>query len=185
MGTLTNLTATEFDSMVDRGAFHDLEPKKVELIHGELRVMNPAGPIHDDHIEYLTDWSYRTTTADFCGKRIQCGIMCDDHRPEPEVAWLRPGRYGARRPSAADVLLLIEVADSSLSSDLVEKAEVYATAGITEYWIVDIANHRIHVMNNPSNGLYQTIEIHVPPNQIAPRCRPDAVLNLAELFDVT
>ncbi len=51
---LAKLTGIEFDSMVDRGAFDCIQGKKVELIRGELRLMTPAGPIHDDYIDFLT-----------------------------------------------------------------------------------------------------------------------------------
>lgn len=56
MSTGLHLTSTEFDRMVECGAFDHLN-RKIELIRGELREMNPAGPIHDDLITYLTNWS--------------------------------------------------------------------------------------------------------------------------------
>ena len=57
MTTVAKLRGSDFDSMVERGAFDSLEPMKIERIHGELRFMNPAGPIHEGEIEYLTRWS--------------------------------------------------------------------------------------------------------------------------------
>jgi len=119
--------------MVERGAFDKIGPMKIELIHEEIRFMNPAGPIHDDYIRYLTDWSYENTSRQFCSIQVQCGFMCDDNRPEPDLAWLRHGRYGRKRPAASDVMLLIDVADSLLSTDLREKADLYAAGGIAEY----------------------------------------------------
>jgi hypothetical protein len=61
---------------------------------------------------------------------VQCGFICDDHRPKPHILWLKPRRYGRVKPTANDVLLLIEVADSSLTSDLQERADIYAVAGL-------------------------------------------------------
>ncbi len=184
MTTVARLTGADFDTMVERGAFDCLGPRKVELIHGELRFMNPAGPIHDDHIEYLTSWSFETTTRKDCNIRVQSGFVCDDHRPEPDVLWLRPKRYGRMRPTTADVMLLIEVSDSSLSDDLREKADLYSESGVEEYWVVDIPNQRIHVMSDIQLGRYRRIEIRVPPATLSPRCKPEAVLNIAELFDI-
>jgi len=54
MTTIAKLSGAEFDAMVERGAFDRLGPKKLELIHGELRFMDPAGPLHDDLIDFLT-----------------------------------------------------------------------------------------------------------------------------------
>ncbi len=184
MSTLARLTGADFDAMVERGAFDGIGPRKVELIHGELRFMNPAGPIHDDHIEFLTNWSYANTTRKDCNVRVQAGFVCDDNRPEPDVLWLQPGRYGRKRPTTADVMLLIEVSDSSLTNDLREKADLYSESGVEEYWVVDIPNRRIHVMSDIHDGRYRSIEIHVAPAALAPKCKPDARLNLAELFDI-
>jgi Uma2 family endonuclease len=179
------LTGSEFDAMVDRGAFDCIEGKKVELIRGELRFMNPAGPIHDDYIDYLTQWSVESTLGKKANIRVQCGFICDDNRPEPDILWLQPRRYGRTRPTALDVMLLIEVSDSSLSSDLQEKADLYAEAGVHEYWVVDIPSSRIHVLSNSDGKSYRRIEIAVAPNFISPTCLPTAKLDLSDLFSVT
>lgn len=184
MSTLARITGADFDAMVERGAFDVIGPRKVELIHGELRFMNPAGPVHDDHIEFVNDWSVRNTTRKDCNVRVQAGFVCQDNRPEPDLLWLRPKRYGRQRPTVADVLLLIEVSDSSLSDDLREKADLYSEGGVAEYWVVDIPNQRIHIMSDIHDGRYRRIEMHVAPDVIAPQCKPDARLMLAELFDI-
>jgi Uma2 family endonuclease len=185
MSVAGKLAGTEFDSMVDRGAFDGLRPRKIELIDGELRFMNPAGPVHDDYIEYLTRWSIDQTTPAIANVRVQSGFVCDDDRPEPDIVWLRPRRYGCIRPTAEDVMLLIEVADSSIASDLQEKADLYAKAGIAEYWVVDVPSSRIHVMTQSDGAQYHKIEIVVPPNSLAPLCRREATLHTADLFSVT
>ena len=184
MSIVSKLTGAEFDSMVERGAFDAIGPRKIELIRGELRFMNPAGPIHDDHIDYLTRWSHDNTTAKDANIRVQCGFVCDDDRPEPDVLWLKPKRYGRTRPTAADVMLLIEVSDSSLAADLQEKADIYAESGVAEYWVVDIPGSRVHVMSQSDGKHYRSIEIVVPPNPLAPKCRANATLSTAELFDI-
>jgi Uma2 family endonuclease len=75
-------------------------------------------------------------------------------RPEPDLLWVRADRYRDRHPTAADVKLAIEVADSSLQYDLVQKSALYAEAEITEYWIVDSQSRSIHVFRKPSYGTY-------------------------------
>ncbi|MFC1757890.1 Uma2 family endonuclease [Planctomycetota bacterium] len=131
------LTAEEYDRMIAKGAFNGIN-RPIEMIRGELREMNPAGPVHEDYIDFLTRWSTQATSPSDCVVRIQSSIDLDDSRPGPDVTWLKPGRYASRRPRAEDVLLLIEVADSSLPSDLSEKAELYAEFGVAEYWVVDV-----------------------------------------------
>ncbi len=184
MSISSKITGTEFDSMVDRGAFDCIAPRKIELIRGELRFMNPAGPVHDDYIDYLTRWSVESTHSLDANIRVQCGFACDDNRPESDILWLKPRRYGRVRPTAADVMLLIEVSDSSLANDLLEKADLYAESGVDEYWVVDVPASRIHVMTGSDGKHYRNIEIVVPPNPLFPRCRPAAVLNTAALFEV-
>ncbi len=184
MSTAARLTGAEFDAMVLRGAFDCIGPKKIELIHGELRFMNPAGAIHDDLIDYLTRWSVNATDEGVANVRVQCGFVCDDHRPEPDILWLKPRRYGRDKPTAKEVLLLIEVSDSSLETDLREKGNIYAGAGVQEYWVVDVNTARIHVFSESDGHTYRRIEISVAPNSLAPRCLPSATLDLRELFEV-
>ena len=93
-------------------------------------------------------------------------------------------RYGRTRPNASDVLLLIEVSDSSLVTDLREKSDIYAQAGVDEYWVIDIPNQRLHRMLESDGKVYRKIEIVLPPQTPSPKCHPNAALNLAELFEV-
>ena len=87
MSVASKITGAEFDSMVERGAFDGLGSRKIELIRGELRFMNPAVPIHDDYIDYLNRWSTDNTIVDIANIRVQCGFACDDNRPAPDILW--------------------------------------------------------------------------------------------------
>ncbi len=184
MSAIAKLSGDDFDRMVQRGAFVDLAPLKIELIYGELRFMNPAGPIHEGEIEYLTNWSYANTHREQVSIRVQCSINCGDHRPEPDLVWAHRIPSKRIRPTHEDVLLLIEVADSSSEQDLGEKATLYAEHGIPEYWVVDIRTEQVHVHQFPDRGRYQSIRSFGKTNHISPACQPDAKLSLAELFDL-
>ncbi len=81
-------------------------------------------------------------------------------------------------------MLLIEVADDSLSSDLQVKADLYAEAGVQEYWVVDVPSSRNHVLSGSDGKSYRRIEIAVAPQLLSPICIPDARLDLSELFTV-
>ncbi|MGB7345182.1 MAG: Uma2 family endonuclease [Pirellulaceae bacterium] len=183
MSTGLHLTADEFDRMVNLGAFDHLN-RKIELIRGELREMNPAGPLHDDLIMYLTGWSGRSTDPAAISVTAQTGANMDelDSRPEPDVLWVRAKRYRDQHPTGRDILLAIEVAHSSLQNDLNTKAALYAEAGIGEYWIVDAASSRIHVCRNPQGDQYCDRTVFEPGQTLSPLAAENAVLNIRDLF---
>ncbi|XZE19872.1 Uma2 family endonuclease [Pirellulaceae bacterium SH449] len=184
MSTIAKLSGNDFDRMVMRGAFVDLEPIKVELIHGELRFMNPAGPVHEGEIQFLMEWSIRHANPNDIMIRVQSSINCGDHRPEPDLVWSRRMPTKRIRPTHSDVLLLIEVSDSSTVQDLGEKAKLYAEHDIPEYWVVDIQAEQVHVHRNPNQGQYQSVQPFTKDACVTPLCQPNADLSLAELFDL-
>lgn len=184
MSTIAKLSGNDFDRMVARGAFLDLEPLKVELIRGELRFMNPAGPVHEGEIQFLMEWSILHTSPQEVMVRVQSSINCGDHRPEPDVVWTRRMTAKRIRPSHTDVLLLIEVSDSITEQDLGEKAKLYAEHDIPEYWVVDIKAEQVHVHRTPSTGVYRSLQSFDKSAAISPLCQPKAVLSLTELFDL-
>ena len=184
MPTTLHLSLAEYDSMVHVGAFDRIE-RKVELIRGELIEMNPAGPIHDDLITYLTTWSARSFDPQLTTITSQTGLNLPEQvsRPEPDLLWLRKDRYRQSHPTASDVQLAIEVAYSSLAYDLEQKRLLYAEAGIVEYWIVDAMASCIHVFNKPEQGDYGIRQIFKSGETLAPQIAPDAKLHLQDLFN--
>ncbi len=184
MPSTLHLSLAEYDSMVHVGAFDRIE-RRVELIRGELIAMNPAGPIHDDLITYLTDWSADNRDRERTIITSQTGLNLPEQvsRPEPDLLWLRKDRYRNAHPNAPDVQLAIEVAFSSLAYDLEQKRLLYAAAGIVEYWIVDAMASCIHVFMNPEQGDYSTRQIFKPGETLAPQINLDAKLQLQDLFN--
>ena len=183
MSTGLRLTVSEFDRMVARGAFDHLH-RNIELIRGELREMNPAGPLHDDLITYLNGWSGRSTSPDEISVTAQTGLDLEelDSRPEPDLMWVRAARYRERHPRASDVQLAIEVSHSSLQTDLREKAELYAEAGIVEYWIVDPSASCVHVYRRPQGKEYTDRYLANRGETLSPLAEPGAILDITELF---
>ena len=184
MSTILRLSAAEYDRMVDRGEFDRLG-RKIELIRGEVRDMNPAGPLHDDLIAYLTDWSFRTTDRARVRVNVQTGLSLGDlqSRPEPDLLWVQAGRYRDRHPTAADVKLAIEVSDSSLQFDLTEKTALYAEAGIEECWIVDAQGHCVHVFRIPQEAKYAQHTIFKPGEFLNPLEPCSVPLDLRDMFE--
>ena len=181
MSTTLRLTIPQYEHMVTLGAFDSLD-RHIEFIHGELREMNPAGPLHDDYIEFLLSWSAPLVAHQHCKARCQCGLRIGDSIPEPDFMLLTHQRYGAQRPTASDVLLLIEVAESSLPYDLGEKAQLYATGGIAEYWVIDVTHQRLHRHRQPSTNGFQTIDVLESNAQVLPGFNGAIAIELAELF---
>ena len=183
MSTTLKLTVAEYDEMVGRGAFDGLT-KKIELINGEIQAMNPAGPVHDDYIGFLTRWSARNTNPEAIDFRIQSGLSLPglDSQPEPDVLWVKARRYLDGHPQAEDVLLLIEVSHHSLKFDRDVKADLYSQAGIVEYWIVNVVDKVLHIYRDPASSGYRTLSTLGPGDSAAPLIQPEAALNLAKLF---
>jgi Uma2 family endonuclease len=178
-----HLSLDEYDHMVQVGAFDNLG-RKIELIHGELIEMNPAGPLHDDLITYLNDWSADHRDRNQTVITSQTGLNLPEQvsRPEPDLMWLRKSRYQTSHPTASDVQLAIEVSYSSLAYDLERKRLLYAAAGIIEYWIVDAAAKCIHVHRDHKSGDYQSRRVFQAPQTLSPLICPAAVLDIADLF---
>ena len=106
-----------------------------------------------------------------------------DSLPEPDVFWVKARRYLDAHPTGADTLLAIEVADSSLKSDRTTKAELYAEAGIQEYWVVDVQGKCIHMMREVGrDGQYGWQRTAKVDEVVSPLAQPNAVLNIADLF---
>lgn len=110
------------------------------------------------------------------------GIRIGDHLPEPDIALLSPRRYAHERPTQADVLLIIEVSDSSLSFDLNEKAQLYAEHNILEYWGVDIASSLLHQHRSPTRGKYRESTRLASPETTSPLFDSAMSLDLQDFF---
>src|SRR6185312_12250360 len=94
------------------------------------------------------------------------GIPNADSIPLPDLSWLKKQDYSRRRPLPEDVLLVVEVADSSLAKDRGRKAKLYAQAGTIDYWIVNIQGRCVEVRREPQGARYRKREIAKPGQEI-------------------
>jgi Uma2 family endonuclease len=135
---------------------------RIELLDGEIVPMSPIGPRHSASTKLL----FRALLAhltDGWHMGIQDPVDLDScSQPQPDISIIRgkPEDYSQHHPTAADIGLLIEVADSSLELDTGVKRALYAASGIPEYWVVDLINCIIEQSTLPGPGGYGSTEIH-------------------------
>jgi len=157
---------------------------KVELLDGEIIDRSPIGPFHGGVTKWLAEFLVRNAKGRWI-VGIQDPIRLDDYsEPQPDVSLLRPAPagYKDRHPVPADIFLLIEVADSSLTYDRGRKLLAYARAGIPEVWIVNLSDLVIEVHRDPSPGGYASIKILRPGEKASPAAFPDVQVDIAALL---
>ena len=144
----------EYDEMIARGILD--ENDRVELIRGEIVDKMTIGDRHAACVNRLNALFQLLARGRWIVS-VQNPVAFEDSKPEPDLALLRSRAdfYAESTPQAADILLLIEVADSSLDFDRGVKAALYAEAGVAEYWVVNLIDSCVEVHRGPqSNGSY-------------------------------
>ena len=184
MSTTLRLSLDEYDRMIEQGVFDGMREKRIELINGELREMPPAGPDHEDAIDRLNYWSTSNAPSDRVRIRIQnsIGLPPSSSAPEPDVAWVVQKSYRPGRPLPDNVLLVIEVSDSTVMDDRLIKGPIYAEAGIAEYWLVNIPERCIEVHRDPVDECYRDVRSYGIDETVRPLAFPELELPVAELF---
>lgn len=152
------ITVTEYHRMGEAGILGERD--HVELIEGELVAMSPIGSYHAGTVTQLNQ-SLARAVGERALVSVRCPVRLDEFsEPEPDLALLkpRPDSYRDSHPGPADVLLLIEVADSSLNHDRVVKRALYARHAIPELWIVDLTAGEVEACRNPKPDGYATTQ---------------------------
>ena len=175
-------TVAEYYAMADAGILAPDE--RVELLDGDVIVMPPIGNWHASNVDLFTN----TFPAQLYGRavvRVQNPVRLDGNsQPQPDVMLLRwrDDFYRDGHPGPADVLLLIEVSDSSVDFDRNEKLSAYAAAGIPEAWIVNRPDRRIESYSDPDGDQYTTVRYYGAGESISPRAFPDIVLQVDQII---
>jgi Uma2 family endonuclease len=140
---------------------------RVELIEGAIIDMAPIGELHIAAVMHLTH-----CLVNAVGKQalvsVQGAVRLSIHdQPQPDFAVLRltADAYRQHVPAPADILLLIEVSDSTLAFDRGTKALLYARHGIAEYWVVSVERSVLHVFREPNGGRYGS-ELTLTPGRL-------------------
>lgn len=176
------MTADEFQRMGVAGVF--APDARLELIDGEIIEMPPIGPPHSGRVNTLARL-FVQRAGDRAVVSVQHpAIISDLSVPQPDLALLkaRPDDYATSHPTSADVLLVVEVSDSSLRFDLERKIPLYSHCGIAEVWIVDVNNARVHLHRDPGVEGYGTNHAAGKGERVTCALLPQVWVDLEELF---
>src|ERR1700677_4033314 len=172
-------TVAEVEAMVAAGVME--EDERVELIGGELVPMSPKGNHHEVVKTVLLAQWYRTTPGDVLLTPETTFRLSDDTYLEPAVV-VYPRTSGLLGLTGANVLLVVEISDSSLRYDTGRKAALYASFGIRELWVIDAVRLTTRVFREPAADGYRNTQDFGPTDQLAPLIAPGAFsLRLDEL----
>lgn len=173
-------TADEFEQLAASGFFRPGE--RVELIRGEIVEMSPTGPGHGSGVANLNK-KLVVGVGDRAVVWIQSSArVAFDSVPEPDLALLRPRSYRRANPRAEDILLIVEVADTSLRYDRIRKLQLYAGAGVPEYWVVSVDGEWVEVFRTAEGDGYRECRRVHGDDTIAPLAFPDVVIPVADIF---
>lgn len=153
------ISVGEYHRMAEAGIL--TEDDRVELLNGEIIEMSPIGPTHTAHVKGINRIISRLLEG-LAVVGVQDPIVLNDlSEPIPDISILRwrADDYLEAHPRPQDVLLVIEVADSSVTLDREAKLPIYAKAGISEYWIVNIPGKKVEVYRTPINDYYRDVLI--------------------------
>lgn len=159
-------TLSEYEKLVTAGIFTPED--RVELIRGEFIDMSPMG---ENHIVSIMSFTQRLvlTYHEEAEVLVQCPvIMSDNSAPEPDFALLKKRDYSKRKPHAEDVLLLIEISDSTLSYDREVKLPLYAESGVPEVWLQDVKGQKLEVYREPNQNIYRTHLTYLSNESVRP-----------------
>lgn len=176
------LTTADYHKMGEAGVFHPTD--RVELIEGEIIDMAPIGSPHAGIVALLNHLMV-PALAEQAIVNVQNPVVLGEHsEPQPGLSVLRPRAdfYRNSHPVPADIMLLIEVAESSSHFDREIKLPLYARYNVSELWLVDLQHKALTRHRAPVEGMYrETLQPH-DLTCIVPLELPQAALDLSDLF---
>lgn len=175
-------TPGEFREMYESGL---LEPdQRWELIEGEIVAMSPMKSPHMHYTMIMARLLSQAAGQSFLVASPGVVETSDLSQLQPDLLLLGSSadQYIEHLPSPEDIVVVIEVSDSTLDFDLSTKMRLYARAQMREYWVVDVRSARAIVHREPVGNAYRSVQTFVSPDTIAPVEAPEASVSLAALF---
>jgi Uma2 family endonuclease len=160
-----------------------LDNRKVELLTGEIIEMSPEGVSHSSYCRETAKYLRR-----LLGDRADISeahpiLLPNNSEPEPDIAIVKlsPTLYRDLHPQPEDIFWLIEISDSTLAKDLGMKKDIYAAAGIPEYWVMNLQTSVVVVFRDLTTSGYQS-ETQFNSGTISPVAFPDLSIDVLQLF---
>jgi Uma2 family endonuclease len=176
------LTVQEYHRMAEIGILD--EDERVELLAGQIVKMAAKGTAHGAALKRTVELLQNLLWG-LVLLSIQDPVRLNDFsEPEPDIALLvrDPLYYEDRHPTPSEVYLIIEVADTTLRTDLGIKATIYAQSGIADYWVLDVNNRQLHVFREPNQDGYQSIVVLGDDASISPLQFPDISFMIRDML---
>jgi Uma2 family endonuclease len=183
--TRHKITVHLLQQMAELGLFQDNQ--RVELLDGEMFIMSPVGAYHSAVVDRLADLLRDALRPNFL-IRVQGPIQLNETtQPQPDIAVLnrREDYYAETLPGPSDVLVVVEVADSTRTFDRTEKLLRYAQANIAEYWIVDVRGKMVEQYTQPREDRYRIIQYHTVGETLTATSIADLTLAVNAIFGNT
>jgi|SRR6478672_6231157 len=164
-----------------------LDQQNLELVDGELISKMGKNRPHTNALVFVHLWLIRVFGGEFLNPETPIDVRPEDNHtnePQPDIIVLkRPSwEFKKANPQPADLHLVVEVSDTSLGFDLTKKAALYARAGITEYWVLDVAACRLVVHREPIGGRYVSVAVYGDQETVAPLAAPGSEFRVADAF---
>ena len=182
MEILAKWSIKDYHQMIEAGILKD---RQVELLAGEIVEMSPEGAPHymlgEDGATYLKKLFKNRAYVRFDGP-----ITLKNSEPEPDITVVRlpRERYRQRHPYPEDILLIIEISNSTLETDLGKKKAIYANNNITEYWVIDMKQKSLITFREPYQDDYK-IKQEIKKGNLALIPFPEIVISVEQLLNPT
>ena len=178
----TRISADRYEKMIATGVLTKYD--RVELIDGDMinePGINPPHSAVTARLNELFVLSVGNAAMVSPGGAVRLG---DFAVPQPDLMLLkrREDYYSGQRPTALDILLLVEISDSSLAYDQSTKRSLYARHGVTEYWVVDVKGKRVYVYSEPTADGYAYAVERTLADTVSPRELPAVQIRVKTLF---
>lgn len=172
---------SDYHAIVETGLLDD---RKVELVRGEIIEMSPEGAPHSSYCSEIGEYLRRLLGDRAKVREAHPITLPNDSEPEPDIAIVRTRStlYRDRHPYPEDIFWLIEIANSTLAKDLSFKKDLYADAGISEYWVLNLQALTLVVFRDLNSAGYQSETSFTSGEILSPVAFPDLAIDVQQLL---